>query len=119
VLYKEHGDEGKSHENGRVWEQHGHAQPVHEEAGEYRRHHLGRHGGGVIEPGVFAHVAAGAHLHHHGEGVDIYSGPGNSGKSEHAVHKYRGAVGRHEGRDAEGRRKHYHAGQDGLLPAHL
>ena len=29
VLYKEHGDEGKSHENGRVWEQHDHAQPVH------------------------------------------------------------------------------------------
>ena len=51
MLHEEHREEGEENEAAAVGEKHGHAQRVHEEAGDYGRERLRGHAGGVIEAG--------------------------------------------------------------------
>jgi len=112
-----HGHKCKTNKDSGVGEQDGHAHLIHQEAGEHGRCDLGGHGGGVVEAGIFADVGTGAHLDHHGEGVDIDGCPGDTCQNEHGVHHPGGAGGTHEGSAAEGGGQHHNTAQNGLLPA--
>ena len=115
---EQHGHKGQRREHGGIGEQHVHPHAVHQQAGEHGRGYLRRHGGGVVKAGVLAHVAAGAHLHHHREGVDVDGGPCDTRQSEHGVHEHGRTFGAHEGGGGEGGGQHNDARQNGLFPAH-
>ena len=116
---EEHGHEGQRNEHRRIGEQARHAELIHQQAGEHRGDGLRSHACGVINSGVAPHVAAAAHLDHHGEGIDINRRPADAGQREHGVHQHRGAALIEEAGHAEGRRQHRDTREDGLLAADL
>ena len=119
MLHHEHGEEGQRREHGGVGEQDMHAELIHQQAGHHGGGHLRRHGRGVVEAGVLAHVAAGGQLHHHGEGVDVDGGPADARQREHGVHQHGGTVGIQKSGHGKRTGEHHHAGQNSPLAAHL
>ncbi len=117
---KAHGNKAQPHEKGGVGKEHLIADVLHESAGQDRGDDLGGHGGGVVVPGELAHIAAPAHLHHHGQAVDVDSGPRKTHQGKRRVHHGRdggGVGGHHIARQEAGRQQH-HARHNGLLPPH-
>ena len=116
-----HGEETQGHEEGGVGEEDLIAHMAHQGAGQDRGHHLGGHGGGIVVAGELADVAALAHLHHHGEGVDVDGSPGKAHQGEDDVHgEVQGGEGggqQETGEEAGGQQRT--ACQDGLPAADL
>ena len=80
---EEHGHKRAGHAQRGLRAEHGHADLVHQEAGDNRRDALRGHAGRVVEAGVAADIAAGAHLNDHREGVDVDGRPADTGEAEH------------------------------------
>ena len=88
---------------------------IHQEAGEHGCDDLCGHGCGVIVAGVLTNVAAGTHLHHHGEGVDVDGSPADTSQNEQHIHQQSGAGGTHESSRSEGSTQHHNTTHDGLF----
>ena len=119
MVDEQHGHEGQGYEHSGVREQGCHPPLVHQPSAQVGRNGLRRHAGRVVEAGILAHVAAPAHLHHHGEGINVDGRPSNASQSKHAVHQQGTVIRPKEGRRTEGNGQHDNTGKNGLLPPHL
>ena len=105
---EQHGDKAHAHEKRGIGEQDLIADVPHQRARQHRGDDLGHHGCGVIISGKLAHVRPFAHLHHHGQGVDVDGCPGQPHQGKGHIHGRCdgvGIAGHQKARDKAGRQK--------------